>query len=187
MKKLNSREFVGAAGGGFILDVRTPAEFGGTHVAGARNLPLDQVRQDNFVARITELGWKQGDAIYLLCKSGQRATMAADRLQGLGLNLCVIEGGTDACALVGLPVNRGDRQVISLERQVRIVAGSLVLAGVLLGWLVNPACFVLSGFVGAGLVFAGVTDTCAMGMLLARMPWNRKVQGEAVCCSPLER
>lgn len=83
-----------------------------------------------------------------------------------------VEGGTLAWEGAGLPVVRG-RRVISLERQVRIAAGALVVAGVLLGWLVHPAFLGLSAFVGAGLVFAGVTDTCGMGLLLARMPWNR--------------
>ena len=83
-----------------------------------------------------------------------------------------VEGGTKACEQAGLPLVRG-KQVISLERQVRIAAGSLVLTGVILGWFVHPIFFGLSAFVGAGLVFAGVTDTCGMGLLLARMPWNR--------------
>jgi hypothetical protein len=72
----------------------------------------------------------------------------------------------------GLPVVRGSK-AISLERQVRMAAGSLVLLGILLAWLVHPACYGLSALVGAGLVFAGMTNTCGMGLLLARMPWNR--------------
>ncbi|MBO0696981.1 MAG: DUF2892 domain-containing protein, partial [Zavarzinella sp.] len=83
-----------------------------------------------------------------------------------------VEGGTAAWAAAGLPVVRG-RKAVSLERQVRIAAGLLVVLGAVLGWLVHPAFVGLSAFVGAGLVFAGVTDTCGMGMLLARMPWNR--------------
>jgi hypothetical protein len=83
-----------------------------------------------------------------------------------------VEGGTEACVALGLPVVRG-RQAISLERQVRITAGSLVLIGAILAWLVHPAFIALSGLIGAGLVFSGVTDTCGMGLLLARMPWNQ--------------
>jgi rhodanese-related sulfurtransferase len=86
----------------------------------------------------------------------------------------VVEGGTEAWIAAGLPVDRGTVTAISLERQVRIAAGALVLLGVLLGWLVHPAFFGLSGFVGAGLVFAGITDFCGMGLLLARMPWNNR-------------
>ena len=85
----------------------------------------------------------------------------------------------------GLPVVRG-KKAISLERQVRIAAGLLVLLGAVLGWLVHPAFVGLSAFVGAGLVFAGVTDTCGMGMLLARMPWNQVNEGAAACCAPKE-
>jgi rhodanese-related sulfurtransferase len=87
-------------------------------------------------------------------------------------NVINIEGGTLACIECGLPVIRG-KKAITLERQVRIAAGSLVLLGVLLGWLVHPVLVTLSAFVGAGLVFAGITDTCGMGLLLARMPWNQ--------------
>lgn len=175
--------------GGLLVDVRTPAEFGSVHVAGAVNLPLDRLKAEVFLAWARAAGWQEGAAISVLCKSGQRARMAADRLASLGLELQVVEGGTDACVAAGVPVVRGASRVISLERQVRIVAGALVLTGVLLGWLVAPAFYVLSGFVGAGLIFAGVTDTCAMGLLLARMPWNRKTldhkTGEtASCCSP---
>ena len=88
-----------------------------------------------------------------------------------------VEGGTLALAEQGLPVVRG-KKTISLERQVRIAAGSLVFIGSILGGLVNPLWFLLSGFVGAGLVFAGITDTCGMAMLLAKMPWNQvKLEG----------
>ena len=94
---------------------------------------------------------------------------------------CAVEGGTLACVESGLPVVRG-MKAISLERQVRIASGLLVLLGALLGWLVHPAFIGLSAFIGAGLVFAGVTDTCGMGMLLARMPWNQ-VKDHADGCS----
>jgi hypothetical protein len=93
-----------------------------------------------------------------------------------------VEGGTQACESSGVPVVRG-KKAISLERQVRIAAGSLVLTGVTLGWLVHPGFFGLSAFVGAGLVFAGITDTCGMGMLLARMPWNQCDAGASACAA----
>ena len=86
--------------------------------------------------------------------------------------MCVVDGGTDLWDKIGLPVERG-KSVISLERQVRIVAGSLVFAGTLLGAFVNLYLLIIPGVVGAGLVFAGVTDRCGMGLLLARMPWNK--------------
>ena len=102
------------------------------------------------------------------------ATKAVEKFRAAGFtNAISVEGGTTAWEKVGLPVVRGATRVISLERQVRIAAGSLVLLGVLLGWLVHPTFFALSAFVGAGLVFAGITDWCGMGMLLAKMPWNQ--------------
>jgi hypothetical protein len=90
-----------------------------------------------------------------------------------------------ACVEVGLPVVRG-KKTISLERQVRIAAGLLVLIGSLLGWLVHPVFIGLSAFVGAGLVFAGVTDTCGMGLMLARMPWNQVQETGSACCAKKE-
>ena len=89
-----------------------------------------------------------------------------------------VEGGTLACVERGLPAVRG-RKTISLERQVRIAAGAMVLLGAGLGWLVHPAFMGLSAFVGAGLVFAGLTDTCGMGLMLARMPWNQVKETES--------
>ena len=83
-----------------------------------------------------------------------------------------VEGGTSAWQSAGLPVIEGKRRM-SLERQVRIAAGSLVVIGAAIGQFVHPAGFGLSAFIGAGLVFAGVTDTCGMGMMIAKMPWNR--------------
>ena len=113
------------------------------------------------------------EPLYLICRSGSRGRQACEKFLAAGFtNVINVEGGTLACVEAGLPVVRG-KKAISLERQVRIAAGSLVLLGVLLGWLVHPAFLGLSAFVGAGLVFAGITDTCGMGMMLARMPWNQ--------------
>ena len=113
--------------------------------------------------------------MYLLCRSGQRAAKAAEKFAKAGfVQPVVITGGTLAWIAANLPVTRGKSRVISIERQVRIIAGSLVLIGVLLGWLVHRGFFGLSAFVGAGWVFAGTTDFCSMGLLLAKLPWNRK-------------
>jgi len=114
-----------------------------------------------------------GEPLYLICQAGSRSEKACEKFQQAGFsNVVSVAGGTLACMDAGLPLVRGQKRM-SLERQVRIAAGSLVLLGVLLGFFVHPALFGLSGFVGAGLVFAGITDTCGMGMLLAKMPWNR--------------
>ena len=151
-----------------VIDVRTPVEFAEVHVPQARSVPLDELKPDS-------LQLLKNQPVYLLCRSGQRATKAAEKFAKEGFaQPVVVEGGTLAWIEANLPVMRGQTKVVSLERQVRIVAGSLVLIGVVLGWFVHRGFFGLSAFVGAGLVFAGITDFCGMRLLLARMPWNKR-------------
>ena len=163
-----------------LIDVRTPAEFGEVHVPFARNVPLDRL-DPAAVAR--DRGAPDGEPLYVICRSGGRGRQACEKLLAAGLDVVNVEGGTLAWAEAGLPVVRG-KAVMSLERQVRIAAGVLVLIGTVLGWLIHPACAGLAAFIGAGLVFAGVTDTCGMGVLLARMPWNRAGTDPAACPVP---
>jgi rhodanese-related sulfurtransferase len=152
-----------------LIDVRTPTEYREVHVAFARNVPLDRLDP-------AALRGSQGDRpgpLYVICRSGSRAEQACRKLQAAGHdNVVSVAGGTLAWERAGLPIVRG-RKAVSLERQVRIAAGALVLVGAVLAMTVHPLFALLSAFVGAGLVFAGVTDTCGMGMLLARMPWNQ--------------
>jgi rhodanese-related sulfurtransferase len=154
-----------------VFDVRTPAEYAGTHIPKTENHPLERLNPK----ALHESGRLPKDqSVYLLCESGSRAAKAAEKFAKEGFdNSVIVEGGTRAWIAAGLPVNQGAVKVISLERQIRIAAGSLVLTGILLAVLVNHAFIVLSAFVGAGLVFAGVTDWCGLGLLLARAPWNR--------------
>lgn len=155
-----------------LLDVRTPVEFTEVHVPQAKNIPLD-VLNPKELAGSGKI--RKDEPVYLLCRSGQRATKAAEKFAKEGFaSPVVIEGGTLACIEANLPVVCGKAKVISLERQVRIAAGALVFTGVTLGWFVHPGFFGLSAFVGAGLVFAGITDFCGMGLLLAKAPWNKK-------------
>jgi rhodanese-related sulfurtransferase len=158
-----------------LIDVRTPIEFREVHVDFAENIPLDRLDP---TAVMNARNGSSAEPLYLICQSGGRSTTACEKFQQAGFtNVVSVEGGTKAYEQAGLPVVRG-KKAISLERQVRIAAGSLVFTGVMLGWLVHPVFFGLSAFVGAGLVFAGITDTCGMGMLLAKMPWNNcNVQG----------
>jgi rhodanese-related sulfurtransferase len=153
-----------------LIDVRTPVEFREVHATPARNVPLHQLDPRAIVQS------RQGtsaDPIYLICRSGSRGKMACEKfLSASVLNVVNVEGGTQAWAEFGLPVVRG-KKAISLERQVRIVAGSLVLLGTLLGWFVHPGFLGLAAFIGAGLVFSGVTDFCGMALILGRMPWNQ--------------
>ena len=159
-----------------LIDVRTPAEYGEMHAEGARLAPLDRLDPQRVMA---ERSARPEEPCYVICRSGSRGAKACEAFQAAGhLNVVNVEGGTMAWEQAGLPVVRGDRKVISLERQVRIAAGALVLLGLVLAWLVHPGFQALSAFVGVGLVFAGMTDWCGMGMLLARLPWNQAPQKE---------
>ncbi len=153
-----------------LIDVCSPAEFEGVHLACARYIPLDCLDPADL---LRSRRGAPGEPLYVICRTGARGRQARARLLQAGVpRVLNVEGGTQACVDAGLAVVRG-RKTIGLERQVRIAAGSLVLVGVALGWFVHPGFLALAAFVGAGLVFAGVTDYCGMALLLARMPWNR--------------
>ncbi|MEX0641995.1 MAG: rhodanese-like domain-containing protein [Pirellulales bacterium] len=152
-----------------LIDVRTPVEFREVHASFARNVPLDQLDVTKIWAGRSEAT----QPLYLICQSGSRGEKACEKFRAAGYtNVVNVEGGTKAWEQAALPVVRG-KQVVSLERQVRIAAGALVLLGAVLSYFVHPYWIALPAFVGAGLLFAGITDTCGMGMLLARMPWNQ--------------
>ena len=149
-----------------LIDVRTPAEYGSIHADGAVNHPMESLQ-------LEKIPFSKEDEIHVICQSGGRSLKVSQRLEAAGFTHIVnIEGGTSAWHAAGLPVVEG-KKVMSLERQVRIAAGSLVVIGDAVGQFVHPGGFGLSAFIGAGLVFAGVTDTCGMGMMIAKMPWNR--------------
>ena len=149
-----------------LIDVRTPAEFGSVHAEGAVNHPMESLD-------VERLRLGKEDEIQVICQSGGRSMKVCQKLEAAGYsNVVNVKGGTSAWQTSGLPVVEG-KKMMSLERQVRIAAGSLIVIGAAIGQFVHPGGFGLSAFVGAGLVFAGVTDTCGMGMMIARMPWNR--------------
>jgi rhodanese-related sulfurtransferase len=153
-----------------LIDVRTPVEFREVHLAMARNEPLDQLDPQAIQAGRKD---RSTEPLYVICRSGARGKQACEVFVTAGMtNVINIEGGTMACLESGIPIVRGQK-AISLERQVRITAGLLVCIGTALGYFVHPYWIALSAFIGAGLVFAGVTDTCGMGMMLAKMPWNK--------------
>jgi rhodanese-related sulfurtransferase len=153
-----------------LIDVRTPTEFRESHVPFARNVPLDSLDP---CAVTRSCGENAKTPIYVICKGGARGAKACAKLMAAGCDRAVnVEGGTAAWEHAGLTVIRG-KKAISLERQVRIAAGTLVLIGSLLGYFVHPYFIGLAAFIGAGLTFAGISDTCGMGLLLARMPWNQ--------------
>lgn len=163
--------------GALMLDVREYPEWAASHVSGATLLPLGRLKSG-------EAALPHASEIYLLCRSGRRATEAAGYLRETGIERpVVVEGGIEAWKNAGLPV-RSRKGPISLERQVRIAAGSLVLLG-----LFVPRLRPISYFVGAGLVFAGITDYCGMALLLAKLPWNQDRTGacsSAVAPAPQE-
>lgn len=150
-----------------LIDVRSPAEFRAVHADVAELVPLDTLDE----ARVQSLK-SAARPVAVICKSGARSDKAVMRLRAGGVDAVSIEGGTDAWLAAGLPVVRG-KAGMSLERQVRLTAGSLMLLGLLLGWLIHPAFALLSAFIGAGLVFSALTNTCGMGNVLLRMPWTR--------------
>ena len=151
-----------------LVDVREAPEFAAGRLAGAQLIPLGELER-----RAAE--FDRSRPLVLICRSGKRAAQARERLARLGFNnLACLSGGLTAWEAEGLPVEKDEHAPWSLERQVRVVAGALVLVGAALGWLVHPGFYGLSAFVGAGLVFAGVSDWCGMGLLLAKAPWNRR-------------
>jgi rhodanese-related sulfurtransferase len=155
-----------------VIDVRTPAEFDQVHATHAVNVPLDTLSPASLKAAVPAA---LEQPFYILCRSGTRADIAATKLESAGVARgVVVKGGTVAWKEAGFPVVEGTSRVISLERQVRVAAGALVLSGVLLAYLVHPYFIGLSAFVGAGLIFAGLTDWCGMGLLLAKAPWNQR-------------
>jgi rhodanese-related sulfurtransferase len=173
MQFISPREALAKAAkeGARLIDVRTPAEYRAIRAAGAELHELSTLSEEYIDNTLPAKGAEK--PLLILCKSGKRATQAAKLIEGrTKAPVLVVEGGTDLWDEQKLPVEKGTA-VMSLERQVRITAGGLVLIGTLAGYFSDQTFLVVPAFVGAGLVFAGVTDTCAMGMLLAKMPWNR--------------
>jgi len=150
-----------------LVDIREPDEFARRHVRGALSRPLS-----TFEA--AHLKVEPGRDVVFTCRTGMRTGANCERLAAVVDGAAyVLDGGVDAWAAAGLPVDEDRKAPLEIMRQVQIVAGSLVLAGVALGFAIHPGFYGLSAFVGAGLVFAGATGFCGMATLLARMPWNR--------------
>lgn len=161
-----------------LIDVRTPVEYREIHAACARLMPLDGLDPKAVMAARNGTA---GEPLYVICRSGSRARQACERFLAGGFsNVIAVEGGTVAWEQAGGTVVRG-KKAISLERQIRIAAGSLVLLGAVLALAVHPGFALLSAFVGAGLIVSGITDTCGMGLLLARMPWNQVRESGPTC------
>lgn len=151
-----------------LIDVREPGEFFAEHISGAKLISLSRFEpqvlpQDN------------SKKIVLQCQSGTRSAQAAQKMFDAGFNeVFHLRGGLPTWKAAGYPTKVNKKAPISMFRQVQIVAGSLVFLGTVLGAFVSPWYLILSGFVGAGLIFAGISNTCAMAMLLAKLPYNKR-------------
>jgi rhodanese-related sulfurtransferase len=163
-----------------ILDVRTPAEYESTHIPGAVLAPLDTLNAADFLKARTD----QSKPIYVVCQSGGRARKAIEKFRSAGFQDCILlEGGTQAWTEAGLPVIRGSRQTLSLMRQVQITIGIVSGAGAVLALTVHRGFAVLPLLTGGGLLVAGLTGTCGLALLLAKMPWNKTAacNGQTCC------
>ena len=158
-----------------LIDVRTPMEFQEVCAVAARNIPLDKL--DPHSAMKDRKG-AEDQPVYVICKGGTRGGKAQQKFIDAGFtNVINVEGGTEAWVAAGLPVVRG-MKVMSLERQVRIAAGFIVSTGAVAAIVTGNVYLAgIPAFVGAGLMFAGITDSCAMGMMIAKMPWNQCKDG----------
>ena len=149
-----------------LIDVRSPSEFASGHVPGAVNIPMDQIE-----SRLADLS---AGPIVLICQMGKRARMTANLLEPCHRQIEILEGGTTAWIQAGFPVVTTVKTRWSLERQVRLGAGLLVLVSAILALTVSPRWLFLSAFIGLGLVFAGLTDICPAAEILGKMPWNAR-------------
>ncbi|MDJ0742526.1 MAG: rhodanese-like domain-containing protein [Xenococcaceae cyanobacterium MO_167.B27] len=151
-----------------LVDVREADEYKREKIPGSIRVSLSNF-DPNQIPTVED---KQ---LVLHCQTGNRSTQAAQKLFTAGYSeVTHLQGGLNAWKACGYQTQINHNAPISIMRQVQIVAGSLVLSGVLLGTFVAPGFYILSGFVGAGLMFAGITNTCAMATLLAKLPYNQK-------------
>ncbi len=149
-----------------LIDVRSKGEFKGGHIKEAKNIPLDDIAEA--ADRLKGIG-----TVYVNCGSGVRSCQATEQLERCGVNVVNVKGGLSAWLRDGFGVARDGKAVIPVIRQVMILSGILILLGVALSMFFNPLWILLSGFVGAGLLFAGISGICAMQKLLSQMPWNK--------------
>lgn len=154
-------------GHALLIDIREADEFARRHIPGAVSRPLSRFE----TIAVPEIA---GTEVIFTCRSGMRTAANADRLANAVVGAAyVLDGGLDAWSRAGLPVEANRKAPLEMMRQMQIVAGSLVLTGVALGWLVSPYFYGVSAFVGAGLTFAGISGFCGMIRLLGYLPWNR--------------
>ncbi|MEK9968451.1 MAG: rhodanese family protein [Ferrovibrio sp.] len=151
-----------------LIDIREAGEYAREHIHGARLVPLSAIDSHDFDTQ-------HGKAAVFTCRSGNRTAMNGARLLAKGFaEAYVLDGGLDGWKRAGLPIHFNAEAPLDLQRQVQIAAGTLAFAGAVLAWFISPWFILLSGFVGAGLMTAGMTGFCGMARMLALLPWNRK-------------
>lgn len=150
-----------------LIDVREPAEYQSECINQACLIPLAEISAEKLPST--------SRPIVIHCKMGKRSVIAGKKLleQNPKLEICFLEGGIDAWKSSGFPVKKSGRNVLPLDQQTQLVAGTLAFSGTVLGAILHPAFYTMPGVVGAGLIFAGVTGWCGMAILLAKMPWNK--------------
>ncbi len=152
-----------------LVDVREPAEYAGEHLANSVLVPLSQFEPE-------QIPFAENKKLVLYCRSGNRSAQAAQKLFAAGFEeVTHLGGGIEGWKQKGLTTIINRNAPLSLMRQVQIVTGSLIVTGTLLGAFVSPWFLILSGLVGTGLLFAGITNTCALAMLLAKLPFNQRL------------
>ncbi len=178
IRTVSASEFAGRISGDgscAVIDVRTPAEYAAEHLAGARLLPMDEVD----AAALAGLGVGGEKEFYLLCQTGGRARRVAQKLCAAGVSGGIlVEGGLEACRAAGVGIVKGRSRVLPLMRQVQIVIGSVSATGAALAILKHPMFALIPLLMGLGLLVAGLSGACGLAILMAKLPWNRRV-GEA--------
>ena len=161
-----------------LFDVRTPAEFAMVHAIGAQSSPLAELHKKQFAGL--------SGPLYLICKAGGRSRQAAELLLKQGHTEVInVDGGTDAWIAAAFPVQRGQRKVLPLDRQMLLTAGLIIVTGAILGTWVNHWGYAICAFVGLGLTMAGLTGFCPMAILISKMPWNADLScSTGSCCAP---
>ncbi len=157
-----------------LIDVRTPAEFRAGHATGAKLVPLNELNPEQLGSELHNPEAGHDPPLYVICHSGARAQQAAERLMTSGYdNVLLVDGGTQAWEKAGLPMKRCGK-AISLERQVQITIGALLILKVFFGFTISELFFAAAALIGTGLIIAGTTGWCGMARLVALMPWNNK-------------
>ena len=160
-----------------LVDVREPAEYNAESIAGAKLLPLAGITK----SALPNYACKK---LVIHCRKGGRGGSACEKLLAEDPNLEIynLDGGITAWADAGYPVQSSGKFFLALDRQVQLTIGLCVLIGSLLAYFVNPQFFLLTGFFGAGLTFAGLSGFCGLAMVIARMPWNQGNSTTKVYC-----